>query len=239
MMQKLKITGVMFLAIFGFIFGLFGSFKVIGLFMKTFLLPDRWLFFEYSPLAGFALIWLIVIPLFLVCWMAMDYFKSKIIGDVEEVQVIKQSLSEGGIGRIILPLAWVFAIYLCCSSFTVVTPEKIIRHTPINPSGREYAYTDVEKVETGFGTKSFALYDYKKEGNFYYIITVNGKEIVFSQPTVNENEERFEDSYFELEEFDIALMENGIKKESSREGFEDCGYEKWYVDRFLRIIDRK
>lgn len=58
---------------------------------------------------------------------------------------------------------------------------------------------DVEKIVTGFGTKRFAFVEYHKKGNFYYQISIDGKDIVFQTPSVNESV--YEDSYLELEEF--------------------------------------
>ena len=43
----------------------------------------------------------------------------------------------------------------------------------------------------------------------------------------------------ELEEFDQALVELGIKKEADKTGWENCDFDKEYVDRFLRIIELK
>lgn len=208
----------------------------------SFILTEDWLFYEYSPICGDFLIFSVMVPTFLsvgyLCLRLGVRFLRVRLGKDETKDMMWFFSMLNKYKFIIIPV-WILVLYISFTSITVVTPDKIIRHTPISPSGREYAYTDVERIETGFGRKSFALYDYKKDGNFYYIITVNGKEIVFSQPTANNDVERYDDPYLELEEFDIALTAKGIKKESSREGFEDCDYDKRDVDRFLRIIDRK
>ena len=60
--------------------------------------------------------------------------------------------------------------------------------------------------------------------------------MVFHVPSVNSDIERYEDSYLELEELDIALQKYNIPKESSPEGYENCDFDQVYVDRFLRII---
>ena len=106
--------------------------------------------------------------------------------------------------------------------------------------GTEYRYSEVEHIETGFGSRALAFCEYKEKGSFYYIITLDGKENVFHAPTVNGDIERYqEDSYLELEEFDKALVGLNIPKDANSEGIEKCNYDKEYVDRFLRIIKLK
>ena len=109
---------------------------------------------------------------------------------------------------------------------------------PWDPQGQEYSYSDVESIETGFGNKRFSLFDYEDEGSFYYKITVGGNEVIFHTPTTNSSIERFEDTYLELEEFDIALTQHGIPKKSSLARYDKCDFDEKYVERFIRIIER-
>lgn len=83
---------------------------------------------------------------------------------------------------------------------------------------------------------SFAFREYKKKGTFSYRIYFDGSEVVFSQPYVNEEIERYEETYMELEEFDAKVMSYGVAKEGSEQYAEDCDLDKRYVDCFLRII---
>ena len=60
---------------------------------------------------------------------------------------------------------------------------------------------------------------------------------VFSVPSTNSDIERYtDDTYLELEEFDLALTDLGIPKKSSAKGWEHCDFDDCYVERFLRII---
>ncbi len=137
----------------------------------------------------------------------------------------------------------IFMAVLCycgATSFTYVTEDKIIAHSPLHPFGIEYDYNDVSEVKAGFGTKNFAFAEHKKKGNFSYTVKLkDGREIIMHTFSPNSDIERYSDTYLEIEEFDQKLMELDIKKESSEKGYEHCDFDKKYVDRFLRIINNK
>ena len=60
---------------------------------------------------------------------------------------------------------------------------------------------------------------------------------MFHTPSVNDEIRRYvDDTYLELEDFDQNLVQLGVSKSSSSEGYENCDLDKKYVDRFLRII---
>ncbi|HEM6082766.1 TPA: hypothetical protein U2B95_001223 [Streptococcus suis] len=126
---------------------------------------------------------------------------------------------------------------LLISTTTVVTDSQIIDINLLAPS-KEYLYSDVKSVWTGFGTKVFTLDETKKQGQFSYRIQLDGKELVFMQPTSNQDLVPV-DSYIELEEFDQRLMNLGIPKESSAEGSQYNDLDAHFLGRFLRIVENK
>lgn len=135
---------------------------------------------------------------------------------------------------------WFVAMYLCLTSVTFVTEDKIICHSPLHPSGVVYDYWQIEEINTGFGNKSVALAEYKKKGSFFYQIRLDDKTITFHCPSVNEDIKRYqEDSYLELEEFDQKLVSLAIPKKADETGYENCDFDKQFVERFLRIIRLK
>ena len=138
---------------------------------------------------------------------------------------------------IIPVLLWCFAFYFYMVNIYCVTEDKIIIRSTFDPIGTEYEYSDIEKIETGFGKKKISIFDYEKKGKFYYFIFIDGKKIVFHLPSSNIEIERYNDTYLELEEFDNALKKYNIPKESDPEGWENCDFDQRYVDRFLRIIN--
>ncbi len=208
-----------------------------SIFTEKFLLPSDYLFYEHTPLRSSLLAPLLIIPSLVVSYYIV-YCLKKIITSVKDdfhhIVWMGKKLKKWNIAII---AAWLIALYVCMTGFTYVTNDKIVVVSALKLKGQEYSYSDVEKIETGFGDKKFSIFEYKKAGSFYYIVTFNDQKAVFHMPSVNPNIVRYEDTYLELEEFDRALGKYSITKESDSEGFEKCDFDKRYVDRFLRIID--
>ena len=204
--------------------------------MEKLLLPPDYLFFEQSPLCASASAPLLIIPCFLITYYIYYTVNkncfSKDNDFLHYIEIIKS------LKKWIIPIiaVWIIAIYVCFTNLTYVTNDSIVVVSPLNIKGETYSYSDVEQIKTGFGDKRLSLHEHKKSGSFYYIITVDNKEIVFHMPSTNSAIERFDDTYLELEEFDLALNEYNIPKMASSEGYEKCDYDRRYVDRFLRII---
>lgn len=218
---------VSFIAIIGII--------ILG---EKLVMVDDYLFYEQTPLAGKMMIYLVVIPIMLFVILAVAKLSKKSSEEVEEMNDIVFIWNHLGKFRWLAFVLWLIGLYCCVTSVTIVTEDTIICRSPLNPVGTSYHYADVESIETGFGNKNFAFLEYKQKGSFYYKVTLDGKEIVFSQPSVNPDIERYEEeTYLELEEFDMALEAIGIPKQGSVEGYGNCDLDKQYVERFLRIIE--
>ncbi|MDW8681543.1 MerR family transcriptional regulator [Streptococcus suis] len=194
-------------------------FVLVGWLTERFFLPSDWLFYEYST--GLGKVAIFFIMTFLV------FLLSKL------ARLVKLSWKYGlGLaGGCILLTA------LLISTTTAVTKDQIIDINLLAPS-KEYLYSDVKSVWTGFGTKPVTVNGAEKQGQFSYRIQLDGKEIVFMQPAVNQNLVP-DDTYIELEEFDQRLMNLKIPKESSTEGSQYNELDPHYLERFLRIIEKK
>lgn len=203
------------------------------------LLPSDYLFYESSPLFSSLLAPLLIVPLLFVSYCIVYYLKKKILSVKDDYLHFVWFLKALGKWKIAIVLCWLIITYAAFTSFTYVTNDKIVVIKPWDINGQEYTYSDVKGVETGFGNKKFSFYEYEKEGNFYYKITVDGETVVFHMTSVNPSIERYEDTYLELEEFDEALMKYMIPKKASSDGYDKCNFDKRYVDRFLRIIASK
>ena len=202
------------------------------------ILPNNYLFFEHGSITEKILILILMIPAFLVCILAVTNIRKKPADDMEDVNDLLFLWNHLGKWRAAAIVTWLFALYCCAFSFTAVTKDKIICYTPWQPMGVEYEYTDVDFIKTGFGNKNFSFAEYKRKGNFYYQIEINGHTVTFNQPGANGKIERYEEhTYLELEEFDQALIDLGIPKEGDKTGWENCDFDKEYVDRFMRIIE--
>ena len=138
-------------------------------------------------------------------------------------------------------IAWIVLYYCFVTSFTVVTEDAIICHSPIHPMGVSYSYSDVEKITAGVGQKDFTFFQQERKGQFYYKIELDEKEIVFLNiETTNSDIERYnEHTYLCLEEFDQKLVELGIPKESDSTGYETIEMDEEYMERFYRILENK
>lgn len=217
----------------------FGGLIAFMILIENIMAPKDFLFGENSGIAGVVLVWLIIIPAFLICSILIAAFKKSFVEELEDMNDIFYIWNHLGKFRPVIVIIWFIGLYCCATSVTYVTEDKIIYHSPLNPLGTEYRYEQVDKVDTGFGDKTFAIVEYNRKGNFYYKIEVDGRKIVFHTPSVNENVQRYDDSYLELEEFDEALMKLGIPKNSSDKNYEKCLMDQQYIDRFLRIINNK
>lgn len=216
--------------------GLAVLFAVITFSERVFL-PKDYYFYQLHPVAEKAVIYLTVIPavtFFGVMHGRLRQRRDEVLEEMYELFFVWRIFYKE---RFILIAVWIFCLYCCFSSVTVVTADKIVCHSPFHPSGIVYDYGDVAQIYAGFGQKRFALLEYQKKGNFYYQIELDGKKKVFYTPSVNEDIERYSDeTYLELEEFDRRLSSLGVPKQSSEKGWEACDLDPEYVERFRRII---
>lgn len=194
-------------------------FVLVGWLTERFFLPSDWLFYEYSTGLGKVAIFFI---------MAFLVF---LLGKLARLVKLSWKYGLGLAGSCVLLTA------LLISTTTAVTKDQIIDINLLAPS-KEYLYSDVKSVWTGFGTKGLTVNEFEKQGQFSYRIQLDGKEIVFMQPTSNQDLVPA-DSYIELEEFDQRLMNLEIPKESSTEGSQYNELDSHYLKRFLRIVENK
>ncbi len=198
-------------------------------------ISDDFLFFEHSPLASELFVPIVAFPAFLISYIILFLLSGKKYDKLNLMSLIKRL----GRWNVIPVLIWVLCFYYCIITTTTVTEDKIITKSFFNPSGKEYTYSQVEKIETGFGEKKLTFWEHKREGSFYYIIYLDSKKIIFHIPDVNENIPEYEDTYIELEYFDQRLVQKNIPKISSEKNADKCDFDQRYKDRFLRIINSK
>lgn len=215
------------------------AFAGISVMIEKILITEDYLFYEFHPMAGMILILLIVLPVILGMMPIALKISQKTTEQMEEMNDILYIWNHMGKWRAVAVALWLVGLYCCVTSTTVVTEDAIICYSPVCPTGISYPYSSIEHITAEFGDKKLSFVEYKKEGNFSYQITIEGKKHVFHTPTINEKIERYEDTYLELEEFDQKLVELGIPKTTRKEGSEKCFLDQRYVDRFLRIIENQ
>ena len=205
--------------------------------ISKWILPGDYLFFEHGSVVQKIMTLLVLIPIFLICILIVTRIRKKPLDDMEDVNDLLFIWNHLGKWRVAVIILWLIALYCCVFNFTAVTKDRIICYSPWQPMGVEYEYTDVDSIKTGFGDKNLSFAEYKRKGSFYYQIEINGQTITFHAPSPNGDIERYEEhTYLELEEFDQSLVKLGIPKEADKKGWENCDFDKEYVDRFLRII---
>lgn len=238
--EKGKSDKLVLLLMLPLLIAMFVVFILIDKLVFTTMAPDGWLFYQLNVHTE----WLLIILIISVLGMSLVWFSKNVFHlDKRTTESLEDAFIPWELfEKFKLPIIiiWIVLAYICVTSVTYVTEDKIVHHTPLNPFGTSYAYEDVESVDVNFGSKGFAIFEYKRKGSFNYVVSVGGKEIVFHTPTVNEDIDRYVDeSYLELEEFDQTLMEMGVEKTANTTYSDYCDFDQEYVDRFLRIAENK
>ena len=197
--------------------------------------PEGWLFYQMNVHTEYLLLASMVFMLgMLFIWLFKNVFH--VNSENLEYTLIPWEIFEKFKTPIIV--VWLVLVYIGITSITFVTEDKIICHSPLNPMGTVYEYEDVDKVEVDFGSKSFAIFEYKRKGSFNYTIHMGDKEVIFHTPSINEDIERYvENSYLELEELDETLVNIGVEKESTTKYSDHCDFDQEFIDRFIRIAE--
>lgn len=207
-------------------------FILLNIGIEYFMAPKDYLFFETSIIPSKLMILAIVILFITFLGILLKKFK---INRSENLEIYIELWEKC---KYILIILFIVITYCFFTSVTFVTEDKIIYRDPIHPLGISYNYSDVTKIETGFGRKNFSFIDYKRKGQFYYRIYIDNKKITFSTPSTNEKIEKYEnDSYLELEEFDNNLKKYNIEKITDDKYSNACDLDKQFCDRFGRIIN--
>lgn len=203
------------------------------------LAPEGWLFYQMSPVAEVIMMICTVLFIVYILYSVVHFLKLRKGTEIDDES------TPLGFGLFWKYKAFVIVVLLAgiiisICDVTFVTKDRIKDFSIFNLSGTEYSYEDVESIKANFGTKTFAILEHKKKGQFSYTVNIGDKEYIFSVPTVNEEIDRYaEHSYLELEEFDEALMQLGVRKMSDDAGSQFCDLDSEYVERFLKIINNK
>ncbi len=208
--------------------------------IQKYLIAKDFLFYTYSAFVQKGLIVIVMLTIMVGGCLLIGKFSGESRKQMEHFGVFAVWDKLGKWKPLVLGALCV-AYYCFVTSFTVVTEDAIICHSPIHPMGVTYSYSDVDKITAGVGQKDFTYFQHERKGQFYYKIELDGKEIVFiNAETSNSEIERYnEHTYLWLEEFDQKLVELGVQKESDSTGYEAIQLDQEYVDRFHRILENK
>ena len=231
---------VMPMVILGIPLGILLMVKIASI-IEELLITDDFLFYSYPQWASYGMAWivlggLVVVTLLLLAKMSEKKGKKH---DVADAWLwLWRRIGKWKIAVIAIVFV---AFYCCATSFTVVTEDAIICHSPMHPRGVKYSYSDVEQITAGVGQKKLTFEEHNRKGKFFYQIRLDGKIITFlTDCSSNDEIERYnEHTHLWFEEFDQKLVELGIPKESDSKGYEDIDMGEEYVERFRRILENK
>jgi DNA-binding transcriptional MerR regulator len=236
MKAKNRHTGLKMLGIVFIIFLSIAVFAMVEKMLILFYAPETWLFYSVDEIAIYMFIILVELPL-IIAFFALFNKKDNQESQEEQLEIPQKNRLKGW--KFLLAFIWCFFIYVCISNNTFVTEDTIIYHNWLHPLGIQHSYSDVSMIKTGFGTKTFTIKDSNKKGHFYYHILVKGKWIDFSSTYPNENIEKYEDIYLEIEDFDKVIMKYQPEKISNDIEADECDLAEVYVERYLKIINNK
>lgn len=197
----------------------------IDIFYQTLCVPSEFIFYQLSHLSEFSLILLTMGLVITMIGYILGKYGVNRLGELNVIYRFIHRIPKSIFTLMVILLMIVY--YMCLSSYCVITDTQIIYHSPLHPQGIIYKYQDVESVDVSI-----------KRGLLNYKIHVDGHSFTFSQPTTN-GEQRYDDTYIELEDFDQALMNYGIKKNSSLKNISKVDMDQVYIDRFKRIINNQ
>ncbi|MBU3133988.1 hypothetical protein KPL40_16280 [Clostridium gasigenes] len=223
------ILSLIFIIIFSIVFFILLSFVQSKLF-----LPEDYILWIFKfPISRLIFIYELYIII------ALLYFVNK---NYRELLFILINFSKDFIKNYKTAIIFTFVIfniiltYAILFNVTVITNNKIIDYTFLSPTGKEYEYNDIVKIDTGvYGKKLYLPFTHSK-GDFYYIIELkDGTKIDLNEvgSTANDIDYRFI-----LENLDKEYVNMDIPKVSSMDNFEYCTehLDKIYTDKIRNIL---
>lgn len=223
------------LAIIPVLIGMFAVLVLTDCLVIFMFAPQGWLFYEFQGGGELLLILITELPLLGAILYLIERIRHVSKEKSNDLAVLFETLWNH---KAVSLTVWCALFYFAVVNVAFVTPETIVSYDILHPAGVTYEYGDISQVDTSFGWKNIAVREYKKKGTFSYRVSVGQKRLVFSQPSVNENIERYEeDTYLELEEFDARVMSYKVPKKGSTKYSDRCDMDQVYIDRFIRIIE--
>lgn len=127
-------------------------------------------------------------------------------------------------------------LYVIIFSVTVITNNKIIDYSPLNPQGREYSYNEIVQINAGVYGKKQPFPSLDSKGDYFYIVELeNGKRIKLTEAGgfIDEHE------YFTIEKLDREFVNIGIPKVSSMNNFKSTtvNLDEIYSDAIRRVLE--
>ena len=233
-MKKLKTIIIWILSLI-FILIFFIGFCILLSFVqsKLFLPQDYILWIFKFPISRLVFIYELYIIIGLLYFVNKSYIESVFILINFSKDFVKNHKKSIIFTFVIFNIILTYAILF---NVTVITNNKIIDHTFLSPTGKEYEYNDIVKIDTGVYGKKLHLPFTHSKGDFYYIIELNDGTKIDLTEVGSSNSDI--DYRFILENLDKEYVNMGIPKVSSMDNFEYCTehLDKIYTDKIRNIL---
>lgn len=223
------ILSLIFIIIFSIVFFILISFVQSKLF-----LPEDYILWIFKfPISRLIFIYELYIIIALLYFVNKNYRESLFILINFSKDFIKNYKTSIIFTFVIFNIILTYAILF---NVTVITNNKIIDYTFLSPTGKEYEYNDIVKIDTGvYGKKRYLPFTHSK-GDFYYIIELkDGTKIDLNEVGSTDSDI---DYRFILENLDKEYVNMDIPKVSSMDNFEYCTehLDKIYTDKIRNIL---
>ncbi|WP_432408405.1 hypothetical protein [Wukongibacter sp. M2B1] len=129
----------------------------------------------------------------------------------------------------------IIAIYFMIANISVISSDKIVKHTFFMPQGKEYLYSDIKIINTGVYGNNIPFV--RSKGEFYYIVELNdGTKINLSNTGGTKDDK---DIYQTIMELDKFFVEAEIPKKVDSRYFDLCekDLDKIYSNRIKNIFE--
>ena len=189
---------------------------------KVLLGDQDWIFFEPKTYAMKIYIFVVVVIL-MEGAMALSY-KASGNSFMEGAYTFMKVLWRFKVPAIILS---VILLSVGFTGINAVYEDSVTSYSILRPSGRAYDLELISSVDTGF----------RKNGDFYYEINVDGKTLKFSTPTVNSRlfPEYETETYKEFYDLDARLTALGIPKNADADSLKYAEYDESCM-KYLRPV---
>lgn len=198
--------------------GVIGTFAFVGYATESLFVPKEYLFYTMRPGALVAVIFFL---LEFVCTylLIIDFFSHK--KGNRTVEGIKQLFKK--LWYVIIALNLV-AFYFIATSLLIVSSEKIINRSFLNPLGKEYTYSDIENIRISMDEDVFLYTLNMSDGETY-----NLTELGIMCDMVDSDKE-----YSYLVKIDKIAMNAGAVKIISEDDMNQIDYYKSSIKEIYR-----
>jgi hypothetical protein len=137
---------------------------------------------------------------------------------------------------ILISMIIILLTYYIVTSVSVFYNNKLIYHSFFIPQGKQYSYSDIKEIDTGFYRSNIPLI--KQKGDFYYNILLKDETKINVSNSGSVSTKNDKDVYLAIRELDQIFVKTDAKKIVDKEYFSIGikNLDKLYVNRIRDIL---